>query len=114
MVPERLFTIRASDAVPLGTYPFRVVGEVVGNEEITAVGRAMDSMGGITELYNFPRRPVPQTAFTVIEPGAMTVELDAKEDKGRGDAGRDFLGRDQEPAPPGDGFETERLADERS
>ena len=81
MVPERLLTIRAGDAVPPGTYPFRVLGEVVGNEGVTAVGRAMDSMGGITELYNFPGRPVAETALTVIEPGAVTVELDAKEDK---------------------------------
>lgn len=81
MVPERLLTIRATDAVRPGTYPFRVLGEVVGNEGITAVGRAMDSMGGITELYNFPCRPVAETALTVIEPGAVTVELDAKEDK---------------------------------
>lgn len=81
MVPERLLTIRASEAVPPGTYPFRVVGEVVGREGITAVGRAMDSMGGITELYNFPCRPVAETALTVIEPGAVTVELDAKKDK---------------------------------
>lgn len=81
MVPERLLTIRASDAVTPGTYPFRVLGEVVGNEGITAVGRAMDSMGGITELYNFPCRPAAETALTVIEPGAVTVELDAKGDK---------------------------------
>lgn len=81
MVPERLLTIRAGEAVPPGTYPFRVLGEVVGNEGVTAVGRAMDSMGGITELYNFPGRPVAETALTVIEPGAVTVELDAKEDK---------------------------------
>ncbi len=81
MVPERLLTIRAGDAVPPGTYPFRVLGEVVGNEGVTAVGRAMDSMGGITELYNFPGRPVAETALTVIEPGAVTVELDAKEGK---------------------------------
>ena len=81
MVPERLLTIRADGSVPPGNYPFRVMGEVIGNEGVTAVGRAMDTMGGITELYNFLHRPVPETTLTVIEPGAVTVDLDLKEDK---------------------------------
>ena len=81
MVPERLLKIRASDTVPPGSYPFLVRGEVVGKERIKAVGRAMDVMGGITELYNFLHRPAPETTLTVIEPGALTVELDLKEGK---------------------------------
>ena len=81
MVPERLLTIRANDSVPSGAYPFSVMGEVVGKERVKAVGRAMDIMGGITELYNFLHRPAPETTLTVVEPGAITVELDIVENK---------------------------------
>ena len=81
MVPERLLKIQAGDTVPPGSYPFLVRGEVVGKERIKAVGRAMDVMGGITELYNFLHRPAPQTTLTVIEPGGLTVELDLKKDQ---------------------------------
>ena len=81
MVPERLLKIRASDSVPTGSYVFRVVGEVIGNEHVKAVGKSMDTMGGITELYNFLHRPAPPTTLSVVEPGMLTVELDIQDNK---------------------------------
>ena len=81
MVPERLLTIRVADSVPPGTYPFRVMGEVVGRERIRAIGRAMDTMGSFAQVFNFLHRPAAQTALTVVEPGVMTLELDVKDDE---------------------------------
>lgn len=81
MVPERLLKVRASDSVPPGSYEFRVLGEVVGNEGVRAVGISMDTMGGITELYNFLHRPAPPTTLSVVEPGILTVELDIQDNK---------------------------------
>ena len=81
MVPERLLTIRVADSVPPGTYPFRVMGEVVDRERIRAIGRAMDTMGSFAQVFNFMHRPVAETALTVVEPGVVTLELDVKNDQ---------------------------------
>ena len=79
IIPERLLTIRVADSVPPGTYPFRVMGEVVGRARVRAIGRAMDTMGSFAQFFNFLHRPAAETALTVVEPGMVTLELDVED-----------------------------------
>ena len=75
-IPERLVTINMPASVPAGTYPFRVMGEVIGNEKVRAAGVAMDSMGGLMGSWNYFNLPGAETMLTVIDPGGMTLELE--------------------------------------
>lgn len=74
-IPERLLALRVENSITAGIYPFRVMGEVVGRERIKAEGRALETIGGLMGAYNYFHRPAAGTALSVVEPGAVTLEL---------------------------------------
>jgi len=74
-VPERVLTLRVEDSVAAGTYPFRVMGEVVGREGIRTEARALDTIGGLMGAYNYFHRPAAGTVLSVTEHEPVTLEL---------------------------------------
>jgi len=51
------------------------MGEVVGKERIKVQGLAFDTIGGLMGEYNYFHRPAAGTALSVVEPGALTLQL---------------------------------------
>jgi len=74
-IPKRLLALRVADSVTVGVYPVRVMGEVVGKERIKVQGLAFDTIGGLMGEYNYFHRPAAGTALSVVEPGALTLQL---------------------------------------
>ena len=74
-IPERVLTLRIENTVAAGTYPFRVMGEVVGRERIRTEARALNAIGGLMGAYNYFHRPAAGTVLSVVEHEAVTLEL---------------------------------------
>lgn len=74
-IPERVLNLRVENSVAAGTYPFRVMGEVVGRERIRTEARALDTIGGLMGAYNYFHRPAAGTALSVVDHEAVTLEL---------------------------------------
>lgn len=72
IIPEIPFRIAVPDAMPLGTYPIRVLGMPAAagsNAGVTPVEAGSTLiMGPLLDLWNFVRRPLPSVAITVVEP----------------------------------------------
>ena len=91
IIPEISFPIHASESVPVGSYPIRILGVPSAEEQIPGrqVVEAQTAvvLGPLLDGVNFLRRPVPQVSVTVCDPFAgRLTPLAEKLELRRGDS----------------------------